>query len=142
MHQGCIVDMVVTGDNSWTIPDVRKDDLDGVCLKFSFGNRELEIVEKSIESCAINGLYERRKKPIRKIFRDVVYQPTLEDIKEVDGEDLAEVEDKFDLTLSALHRERALNSGCFLKDESRKYRKKKYKKSHISVERRPRSQTV
>lgn len=132
--------MVVASDNSWVIPDVRKDELAGH-KKFAFGSKELEIVEKSIDTCFLNGLCERRKKPISKIFRDVVYQPTLEDIKEVDGEDLAEVEDKFDLTLSAIHRERALNSGCFSKDESRKYRKKKYMKSQHPIERRPRSQT-
>lgn len=133
--------MVVASDNSWVIPDVKTDELPGH-KKFPFGNKELEIVEKSIDSCFLNGLCERRKKPISKIFRDVVYQPSLEVIKEVDGEDLAEVEDKFDLTLSALHRERALNSGCLSKDESRKYRKKKYKKSQQPIERRPRSQTV
>jgi hypothetical protein len=132
--------MVVASDNSWVIPDVRTDELAGH-KKFPFGSKELEIVEKSIDTCFLNGLCERRKKPISKIFRDVVYQPTLEDIKEVDGEDLAEVEDKFDLTLSAIHRERALNSGCFSKDESRKYRKKKYMKSQHPIERRPRSQT-
>lgn len=133
--------MVVASDNSWVIPDVKTDELAGQ-KKLPFGSRELEIVEKSIDTCFLNGLYERRKKPISKIFRDVVYQPTLEDIKEVDGEDLAEVEDKFDLTLSAIHRERALNSGCFSKDENRKYRKKKYMKSQQPIERRPRSQTV
>lgn len=110
--------------------------------KFPFSSKELEIVEKSIDSCFLNGFCERRKKPISKIFRNVVYVPSLEDIKEVDGEELAEVEDKFDLTLSALHRERALNSGCFSRDESRKYRKKKYKKLQQPIERRPRSQTV
>ena len=133
--------MVVASDNSWVIPDVRSDELAGH-KKFPFGTKELEIMEKSIESCSQNGLYERRKRPISKIFRHVVYQPSLEDIKEVDGEDLAEVEDKFDLTLSAIHRERALNSGYFSKDESRKYRKKKYMKSQQPIERRPRSQTV
>lgn len=135
--------MVVASDNTWSIPDIKADELqDGHKKLPYFGNKELEIVEKSIDSCFQNGLCERRKKPIRKIFRDVIYQPSLEDIQEVDGEELAEVEDKFDLTLSAIHRERALNSGCFSKDENRKYRKKKYKKSHQPVERRPRSQTV
>lgn len=134
--------MVVASDNSWTIPDVKNDEIAGVRQKHPTNSKELEIVEKSIDSFFISGLCERRKKPISKIFRDKVYQPSLEDIKEVDGEELAEVEIKFDLTLSAIHRERALNSGCFLPDESRKYRKKKYKKSQIPVERRPRSQTV
>jgi hypothetical protein len=133
--------MVVASDSSWVIPDVRKDELAGH-KKFSLGSKELEIVEKSIDDCYNNGFCERRKKPISKIFRDVSYQPSLEDIKEVDGEDLAEVEDKFDLTLSAIHRERALNSGLISKDESRKYRKKKYKKAQPPLERRPRSQTV
>ncbi len=133
--------MVVASDNSWVIPDVRTDELAGH-KKFPFGSKELEVVEKSFDSCFHNGLNDRRKKPISKIFRDVVYLPSLEDIKEVDGEDLAQVEDKFDLTLSAIHRERALNSGCLSKDDSRKYRKKKYKKSHQPIERRPRSQTV
>lgn len=135
--------MVVVTDKSWTIPDVKNDELAGVCLnlKLPFYSKELEIIEKSIDSCYLNGFCERRKKPISKIFREV-YQPSLEVIEEVDGEELAEVEVKFDLTLSAIHRERALNSGRFLKDESRKYRKKKYKKTQGSVERRPRSQTV
>ena len=134
--------MVVASDNSWVIPELKTDELPGHVKKFPFAVRELEIVEKSIDSCFENRLGERRKKPISKIFRDVVYQPSLEVIKEVDGEDLAEVEDKFDLTLSAIHRERALNSGCFLEDENRRYRKKKYKKSQPPIERRPRSQTV
>lgn len=130
--------MVVASDSSWVIPDMKSDER----TKFPFSSKELEIVEKSIDSCFLNGFCERRKKPISKIFRNVVYVPSLEDIKEVDGEELAEVEDKFDLTLSALHRERALNSGCFSSDESRKYRKKKYKKLQQPIERRPRSQTV
>lgn len=135
--------MVVASDNSWVIPDEKTDELAGICQKkFPFGNKELEIVEKSIDSCFLYKQSERRKKPISKIFRDVVYKPSLEDIKEVDDEDLAEVEDKFDLTLPAIHRERALNSGCFSTNQSRKYRKKKYKKSQPPIERRPRSQTV
>lgn len=135
--------MVVASDKSWAIPDVKSDELTGMChTKFPFGGKEIEIIEKSIDSCFLKGPFGGRKKLISKIFRDAVYQPSLEDIKEVDGEDLAEVEDKFDLTLSALHRERALNSGCFSKNESRKYRKKKYKKSQPPIERRPRSQTV
>lgn len=136
--------MVVATDNSWTIPDVKSDEVAGVCfnLKVPFRSKELEIIERSIDNFSISGFCDRRKKPISKIFRDVVYQPSLEVIQEVDGEELAEVEVKFDLTLSAIHRERALNAGCLLKNESRKYRKKKYKKVQGSVERRPRSQTV
>lgn len=131
--------MVVASDSAWRIPDLRSDD---VCShkKSPFCINELEIVERSFVNCNLTN--ERRKKPISKIFRDVVYRPSLEDIKEVDGEELAEVEDKFDLTLSSLHRERALNSGCFTPNEDRKYRKKKYKKSQPSVDRRPRSQTL
>lgn len=135
--------MVLATDNSWTIPDVKSDEVTGVCfnLKLPFRSKELEIIEKSIDnfSTSGSGFCDKKRKPISKIFRDA-YQPSLEVIQEVDDEEIAEAEVKFDLTLSAIHRERALNAGCLLKNESRKYRKKKYKK--VQVERRPRSQTV
>ena len=136
--------MVVASDQTWSIPDTKGDDpTAGMTSLARFSdNKELEIVEKSIESCYINGFCEKRKRPIKKIFRNAVYQPSLEDIKEDDEAEIAEIEEKFDLTLSALHRERAMNSGCFLEDRSQKYRKKHYKKDREPIERRPRSQTV